>query len=65
MLINLIIFRSLRIGDIIGGDVVKGETIRWQIVSGGHHLRGDTTRCETSLMLNAVWHSKTQIEKTS
>jgi hypothetical protein len=40
MLINLIIFRSLRIGDIIGGDVVKGETIRWQIVSGGHHLQG-------------------------
>jgi hypothetical protein len=27
MLINLIIFRSLRIGDTIGGDVVKGETI--------------------------------------
>jgi hypothetical protein len=54
MLINLIIFRSLRIGDTIGGDVIKGENIRWQIVSGGHHLRGDTTNLRSGSILQII-----------
>jgi hypothetical protein len=45
-------------GVTIGGDVIKGDTIRCQIISGARTISmGDTIRCDTSLILNAFFSS--------